>query len=143
MDVRTSTRFRRERSAVPSARAFVDHALRAAEAPPDAIEAVVLAVAEACNNAILHAGSAFTVTVIVEGGRASVSVADDGHGFTPPVRPEMPVPQAVSHRGLALMAALVDHVDVISDESGTTVVLTQSFGTAVGDAAAAALAVDA
>jgi serine/threonine-protein kinase RsbW len=128
MNVRTSTRFRRERAAVPSARAFVKHALRAAEAPPDVIDRLVLAVAEACNNAILHAaGSAFTVSVIVEGDRAMVTVADAGSGFEVPAHPTMPGPLATGKRGLALMQALVEHVDVSSNDGGTTVVLVQPF----------------
>ncbi len=88
----------------------------------------MLAVAEACNNAILHAGgSEFTVSVMVEGGRAMVTVADNGAGFEPPVRPTMPSPQSMGNRGLALMRALVDDVDVASNAGGTTVVLVQSF----------------
>jgi serine/threonine-protein kinase RsbW len=128
MVVRTSTQFRRERRVVPSARAFAARALVSAAVPPDVVEQLVLAVAEACNNAILHAeGDEFTVTVIVDGGRALVAVADHGAGFVPPARPSMPGPQATGHRGLALMQALVDDVDVVSDRAGTTVMLAQSF----------------
>jgi serine/threonine-protein kinase RsbW len=128
MNVRTSTRFRRERAAVPSARAYVKHALRSAGAPADTLDRVVLAVAEACNNAILHAGcDVFTVSVVVEGSRAMVAVADDGSGFDSPLRPAMPAPEATGNRGLALMEALVDQVDVSSTQRGTTVVLVQSL----------------
>jgi serine/threonine-protein kinase RsbW len=128
MTVRTSTRFRRERAAVPSARAFVEHALRAVNAPSDVVDAVVLATAEACNNAILHArGSGFTVSVGLEGGRATVAVTDHGDGFNPPDRPAMPAPQATGRRGLAIMEALVDDVELTSGARGTTVVLTQSL----------------
>ena len=89
---------------------------------------MVLAVAEACNNAILHAeGDDFTVSVAVERGRALVTVADHGAGFVPPARPSMPGPHATGHRGLALMQALVDDVDVVSDRAGTTVMLAQAF----------------
>lgn len=104
-----------------------------ADVPPDVVEQLVLAVAEACNNAILHAeGDEFTVTVIVDGARALVAVADHGAGFAPPARPSMPGPQATGHRGLALMQALVDDVDVVSDRAGTTVMLAQSFTPAGG-----------
>jgi serine/threonine-protein kinase RsbW len=128
MVVRTSTRFRRERTVVPSARAFAAHALVSAAVPPDIVEHLVLAVAEACNNAILHAeGDDFTVSVVVEGGRALVTVADHGAGFVPPAHPSMPGPHATGHRGLALMQALVDDVDVVSDRAGTTVMLAQAF----------------
>lgn len=128
MVVRTSTRFRRERTAVPSARAFATRVLMSASMPTEVVEPLVLAVAEACNNAILHAaGDEFTVSVVVEGGRAMVSVVDHGAGFEPPRHPSMPGPMATGRRGLALMEALVDDVDVVSDGAGTTVMLAQSF----------------
>ena len=96
--------------------------------PTDAAEALVLAVAEACNNAILHAeGDDFTVSVLIEDGRALVTIADRGRGFVPPSHPTMPTAQATGRRGLALMEALVEVVDVVSDRAGTTVMLAQSF----------------
>ena len=111
--MRTSTRFNRERAAVPSARAFTQHVLSSAGTPDDVVERMVLAVAEACNNAILHAaGDDFTVSILVDGGRALISISDDGAGFDPPARPSMPGPQATGRRGLALMQALVDVVRV-------------------------------
>jgi serine/threonine-protein kinase RsbW len=99
-----------------------------AAVPGNVVEQLVLAVAEACNNAILHAkGDEFTVSVVVDSGRALVTVADHGAGFVPPAHPTMPGPQATGRRGLALMQALVDDVDVVSDRAGTTVMLAQSF----------------
>jgi serine/threonine-protein kinase RsbW len=126
MHVRTSTRFRRETTAVPAARAFVRHALRSAGTSAEDVDTLVLAVAEACNNVVLHArGSDFTVAVTVERGRAVVAVSDSGPGFRPPERPSMPAAHATGHRGLALMNALVGEVVVSSDATGTTVVLAQ------------------
>ena len=56
--------------------------------PADAAEPLVLAVAEACNNAILHAaGDDFTVSVVIENGRALVTVADHGARLRPPGQP--------------------------------------------------------
>jgi serine/threonine-protein kinase RsbW len=128
MDVRTSTRLARERAAVPSARAFVRHALGATGAPPETLDPLVLAVAEACNNAILHAaGDAFGLSLVVQGSRCTVTVSDAGAGFIPPDRPRMPAPEAIGHRGLALMQALVDRVQVSSDAGGTTVVIEQAL----------------
>lgn len=122
----TSTRFRREPAAVPAARAFVRHALRSAGVPPDIGDSLVQAVAEACNNAILHAdGDTFAVAVNVVGGVCTLAVSDLGCGFDPPEHARMPSPRAIDHRGLALMEALVDHVNVSSTPAGTTVVLVQ------------------
>jgi len=127
MDVRATTRFRRERATVPAARAFVRHALWQAEVTKEAAEPIVLAVAEACNNAILHArGDAFAVTVVVDGGCCSITVSDSGGGFRPPAVPVMPAPEATGQRGLALMEMLVDRIDVASTPEGTTVVLTHT-----------------
>ncbi|MDD9368578.1 MAG: ATP-binding protein [Acidimicrobiales bacterium] len=138
MNVRVSSRFRGERTAVPSARAFVRHALQSAAPSVDVAERIELAAAEACNNAILHArGSAFTVNVVIDDGQVVVTVADDGEGFEPPSSSTMPSPQTIGQRGLPLMRALVDEVDVTSDGDGTTVVLVQGLdsegaGTPVG-----------
>lgn len=133
MDARRSTRFRRERSAVPLARAFVRNALHGSSVPSDLLDTLVLAVAEACNNAILHAtGDAFGVSIVVSESTCTIVVSDSGAGFVPPSRPEMPAPDATNHRGLALMQALVDRVDVLSGEHGTTVVLAQSLTVPAG-----------
>jgi anti-sigma regulatory factor (Ser/Thr protein kinase) len=140
MDVRTSTRFRREPAAVPAARAFVDHTVRSAGVPRDIGERLVQAVAEACNNSILHAsGDTFTVTVDVTGGACTLTVSDVGRGFDPPKHARMPAPQAIGHRGLALMEALVDRVSVSSTPAGTTVVLEHGSPTVASLAASARL----
>lgn len=124
MNVRTSTRFRRDRAAVPAARAFVKHAIRSAGASAEASDRLVLAVAEACNNAVLHAdGPVFTVGVVVDDGWAEVTVVDTGPGLVPSEAVPMPGPYATGRRGLALMRAMADDVQVTSDATGTSVVL--------------------
>jgi anti-sigma regulatory factor (Ser/Thr protein kinase) len=65
--------------------------------------------------------------VTIEGARAMVAVSDSGSGFRPPAHPTMPSPLATGHRGLPLMQALVDRVDVASHGHGTTVVLVQAL----------------
>jgi serine/threonine-protein kinase RsbW len=140
MDVRTSTRLRRERAAVPSARAFVRQALRRVGATSDASDSLVLAVAEACNNAIMHAtGDVFGLSLVIKGAQCTVTVSDTGAGFVPPARPRMPEPEATGQRGLALMQALVERVEVSSNAAGTTVVLQQTL--APGQPGAGAFAV--
>jgi anti-sigma regulatory factor (Ser/Thr protein kinase) len=98
---------------------------------PDVADILVQAVAEACNNAILHAvGDTFTVTVSVQGNACTLTVSDLGRGFDAPEHASMPSPQAIDHRGLALMEALVDEVNVSSTPAGTTVVLVHDNPTA-------------
>jgi anti-sigma regulatory factor (Ser/Thr protein kinase) len=133
MGVRTSTRFRRERAAVPSARAFVKLTLRSAGAADDTVERLELAAAEACNNVVFHAsGPTFTVHLAIDDDRAVVTVADEGAGFVPMQHPVMPPPLAIGKRGIPLMEALVERVDVSSGSGGTTVVLDQPLGGAAG-----------
>jgi anti-sigma regulatory factor (Ser/Thr protein kinase) len=118
---------------VPSVRAFVKRALRSAGASDDTIERLELAVAEACNNVVFHTtGPAFTVNVAIDDDRAVIEITDDGAGFVPMVRPAMPPPLATGHRGIPLMEALVDRVDVSSGAGGTTVVLDQPLRGAPG-----------
>lgn len=128
MDQAVSTTLRRVPAAVPAARAFLRYALGVDAQATDAVERLELAVAEACNNAVVHGeGETFTVAIEVAGGRARVTVSDRGPGFTPPPDPAMPPPFATGRRGLPLMQAMVDDVEVASGPHGTTVVLTQSL----------------
>lgn len=128
MDVRASTSFRRESAAVPAARAFVRHAVRSAGAASETVDRLVLAAAEAFNNAILHAeGDTFGVRILIDSLSCTVMVTDAGRGFHPPKHAEMPAAIDTGHRGLAIMEALVDEVDVSSLPTGTRVVLVQSL----------------
>jgi anti-sigma regulatory factor (Ser/Thr protein kinase) len=128
MDVRASTSFRREPAAVPAARAFVRHALRSTAAPSGVVDRLVLAAAEAFNNAILHAaGDTFGVRILIDSRCCTVMVTDAGRGFHPPKHAKMPAADDTGHRGLAIMEALVDEVDVDSSSAGTQVVLVQSL----------------
>ena len=118
--------FRCRAETVPRVRAMVEAELRRNGLAGDLVDRVVLATAEACNNAILHSESpSYVVTVDVDDAACTVTVRDAGVGFTVPDRMEMPSPDAVSQRGLALMCVLVDSVDVSSNGVGTTVVLRQ------------------
>lgn len=130
MKLLASSTFRREPAAVPTARAFVTRTLAPLALPIEVSDRLVLAAAEAFNNVVLHAsGDTFAVTVSVESGACTVRVADGGGGFTvPTTRPVMPPAHEVNHRGLALMYALVDRVDVVSTARGTAVVLAQALG---------------
>jgi anti-sigma regulatory factor (Ser/Thr protein kinase) len=117
-------RFRRMAEAVPAARAFVRRWLPDSEPA----EGLVLAAAEALNNVIDHAtGDAFVVAVDLDGIVATVTVVDVGPGFDVPDDPEMPDALANRCRGLAMMHALADGVDIVSSPAGTTVTLRHEF----------------
>lgn len=113
---------------MPRVRAVVEAELRRNGIDGELRDRLILASAEACNNAILHSDSiSYDVSINVDDGACTVTVTDSGAGFDVPPLIEMPAPDAVSQRGLALMTVLVDDVDVISTDSGTTVVLRQSL----------------
>jgi anti-sigma regulatory factor (Ser/Thr protein kinase) len=111
------------------------HAIRAlAESLPfDArqVADITLAVAEACCNGVRYtapAGDDPLVTVTTERGHdhLAVEIADHGEGFAL-MAPRMPEPRAESGRGLALMHALMDTVDVQSTARGTRVRMIKYF----------------
>jgi serine/threonine-protein kinase RsbW len=139
MKLLASSTFRREPTAVPTARAFVTRSLGPLALSVEASERLVLAAAEAFNNVVLHAeGDSFAVTVAADGSSCTVSVTDSGGGFRAPrSRPAMPPAYEVGRRGLALMYALVDRVEVISTTSGTAVVLAQALSAPATSAAGA------
>ena len=87
MDVRMSTRPGEEvgRSVGPRSCARCT----GSSVPSDLLDMLVLAVAEACNNAILHAtGEAFGVSIAVTDTTCTIVVSDSGAGFVPPSRPD-------------------------------------------------------
>ena len=86
---------------------------------------LVLATQEACNNACQHgaeeAGCDVTVTSLE--GAVTIEVTDGGRGFDfETVRAAWPPRvQRSSGRGLFIIAALTDHLEVVLRESGTLV----------------------
>ena len=86
------------------------------------------AVDEATANAIRHGspqGERNLVRVVCHSmpDALIVEVRDQGVGFNAPASPEMPPPDAQGGRGLPLMCALADRVEVASTPRGTTVTL--------------------
>ena len=125
-----SQKFRCRADTVPRVRAVVGEELRRNGINGDLFDRLVLASAEACNNAILHSDStSYDVSIDIDKDECTVTVSDSGAGFEVPDEMEMPAPDSLSQRGLALMCVLVDDVEVTSDENGTTVVLRQALDT--------------
>jgi anti-sigma regulatory factor (Ser/Thr protein kinase) len=128
METLASTTFRREPTAVPAARAFVLKTLVRLDMTPDARDSLVLAAAEACNNVVLHAEcDSFVVSVSRDEHTCLVDITDSGHGFYVPASFDMPPASQVGRRGLAMMQALVDRVQVASSPTGTAVMLMQTL----------------
>ncbi len=101
----------------------------------DDADALLLAVGEACNNAVNYGGLASADPRLIvscqplDGQRLQVDVRNQGNGFHPDLSAfgQMPDAEFATHgRGFGLMLALVDQVQVLSDGENTIVRLTKS-----------------
>ncbi len=101
----------------------------------DDADAFLLAVGEACNNAVNYGGRDYAAPRLVvscrplDGQRLQVDVRNQGNGFHPDLSEcgQMPDGEFATHgRGFGLMLALVDDVQVLSDGGDTIVRLTKS-----------------
>jgi anti-sigma regulatory factor (Ser/Thr protein kinase) len=104
-----------EPDALASMRALLRRWLRHVDGSEQEIAEVVIACGEAATNAIEHAGAGapFEISGQVEGRRVEISVRDFGEWRTPR--------EGDRGRGLSLMRALMDTVDVVPTAEGTTV----------------------
>ena len=92
---------------------------------------ILLAVSEACINGVRYTSRDnpdASVTVITEpaSDHLMIEVLDNGTGFHVS-QPLMPEPMAERGRGIALMHALMDRVDIESNPSGTRVRLVKYY----------------
>ncbi len=115
-------------------RAVADFLRRRAWGADDA-DSLLLAVGEACNNAVNYGGRGHADPRLVvscqplDGRRLQVDVRNQGNGFHPDLGEcgQMPDADFATHgRGFGLMLALVDDVQVLSDGDSTIVRLTKS-----------------
>ena len=97
----------------------------------DVISDIELALTEACANVLNHAasGDSYDVTVTIRPHVCELRVIDVGHGFDyETVRTQMGGSDDESGRGLAIMHAVMDKVQLASEpERGTLVHLTKGL----------------
>ncbi|HEY4828174.1 MAG TPA: ATP-binding protein [Solirubrobacteraceae bacterium] len=108
-------------SSVREARLAVAALARRAGMPDERIEDLRLAVSEAATNAIQHGvdGSGdVSVNASVAQGELRVWITDKGGGMRP--RPDSPG----LGLGLPIIASLTDHLEIVTDDEGTTVEMT-------------------
>lgn len=120
-------RLPREPSSVPVARHIARQLLEALGTDRRVIDDVETGVGEACANTVQHAwrGDAYDLAITVDGPVCSVRVIDEGPGFDPHGVPPAS-PSSEGGRGLALMWAVADQLQIVSHpEQGTVVRLTR------------------
>ena len=110
---------------------------------------VVLAVGEACSNAVEHghnAGGRLSVRGAFEDGILRIEIVDDGAGLDETRTPaQIPSPAGTGRgRGIPIMRAVMDAVSYQSGPAGTTVFLEKRLSArGVGEAGGESLGVDA
>ena len=107
------------------ARHIVGRLMREAHVQPERAFAFQVAVGEAVNNAIEHAGKLGSDEFVLHARRRAatitVEITDRGTWQPDDARPQQPEPLAARGRGLALMHALSDDVHLEQTGDGTTV----------------------
>lgn len=124
----------RDALSVPVIRRLVRHALDEVGVLEQISDDIALALTEACANVLDHAGpgDAYEVAVAIGPARCELRVVDVGRGFDH-AAVEAATEAADDHiaergRGLGLMHALVDHIELLSEpEAGTLVHLVKEL----------------
>jgi serine/threonine-protein kinase RsbW len=121
----------RDEQTVPVARHIVRNAMDQVGVDETCVYEVELALSEACTNVLLHSGPGdqYVVRLDLEDRLGMIRVIDVGHGFdSARLQAENPLPQDERGRGLGLMQALVDRVDLtLRSEAGTIVTLEKAL----------------
>lgn len=114
MEVRLALSLPRDRSTVPLTRRVLDSALVVLGVTRECRDDIGLAVGEACANAVTHAehGADYEVTVTIHEDRCVIDVVDDGTGMDPGEIPEVVGPDEETGRGLRIIRALADVVEL-------------------------------
>ncbi|MEV6931158.1 ATP-binding protein [Dactylosporangium sp. NPDC051485] len=132
MRLQFSLELPRDAARVRDARRTLDGALAGAGVTQECRDDIRLALTEACGNVVSHASLAtqYHIDVTVDGGLCVIEVTDDGGGFDPQrvpavdaePAPEEPARLPESGRGLHVLAAVVERLDVVSVEDTGTLV---------------------
>ncbi|MEV0588545.1 ATP-binding protein [Nonomuraea sp. NPDC050310] len=123
MDIEFSLALPRDAIGIPMVRRVLGDALRSLNVSETCIAELLLAVSEACSNAVRHGGPAnrYEVSAAIGYGRCEISVADYGSGL-PAVPAHFPPAEVENGRGLLIMRSVVDEMSFgITPGRGTTV----------------------
>jgi serine/threonine-protein kinase RsbW len=127
MDISLALTLPRDEQTVPVARHIVRNAMEQVGVEATCVYEVELALSEACTNVLLHSGPGdqFVVRLDLDDRLGVIRVIDVGRGFdSARLQTKESGLEAERGRGLGLMHALVDRVDLTSRaEAGTIVTL--------------------
>jgi len=127
MELSLSLTLPRDKQTVPVARHIVRNAMEQVGVEETCVDDVELALSEACTNVLLHSGPGdqFVVRLDLEDRLGVLRIIDVGHGFdSAKVQGTDDLVEAEQGRGLGVMQAVVDRVDLTSrPEAGTIVTL--------------------
>jgi serine/threonine-protein kinase RsbW len=125
VDVRFALDLPRETYSIPVIRRVMGDTLRGLGVSESCIADLLVAISEACTNAVQHAGSGlrYSVTFAISAGQCVVKIVDRGRGFDRPSEKGADA-DSESGRGIKIMKSLVDDVGFdVDPESGTVVYL--------------------
>ena len=123
MDIEFSLALPRDAIGIPMVRRVLGDAMRSLGVSESCISDMLLAVSEACSNAVRHGGPSgrYEVTAAIGSGRCDVRVADSGGGL-PSMPLHYPPSDTENGRGLLIMRSVVDEISFgIVPGRGTTV----------------------
>lgn len=129
---------------VPTVRDVAGSLLQTAGTPDDEVTDVQLALTEACANVVRHAAGTdtYAVGVVIDAAGCEVEIVDHGPGFEEGAADGSADDDAESGRGLDLMRALVDDLEVCADTATTRVVLRKRTSAELDPAMARAVDAD-
>jgi serine/threonine-protein kinase RsbW len=89
----------------------------------DRADRYTFAVNEIVINAIQHGGGTAEVAIAAGAGTVTVTVVDNGPGWSSDIPEELPPPDRTHGRGLWLATRMCDDLTISSSSTGTTIVL--------------------
>jgi serine/threonine-protein kinase RsbW len=129
VDIEFSLALPRDAIGIPMVRRVLGDAMRSLNVSETCISDMLLAVSEACSNAVRHGGPAnrYEVTASIGYGRCDVRVVDNGVGL-PSMPLNFPPADTENGRGLLIMRSVVDEISFgITPGRGTTVHLRKTL----------------
>ncbi|GGS96518.1 hypothetical protein GCM10010156_63370 [Planobispora rosea] len=127
MDIEFSLALPREAVGIPMVRRVLGDSLRSLHVTENCVSDILLAVSEACGNAVRYGGPAnrYQVEAAIGCGRCDVRVIDRGRGLVR-VPEHYPSHDLENGRGILIMQAMVDEIFFdIAPGRGTTVHLSK------------------